>query len=67
MFNSVIQVSVLGTSGFLVYKNIPYGTIEGTLSFLARRAAENKAVIAGMRGEKKILWKELTRRMFAGK
>ncbi|KAH9499393.1 Hydroxyproline dehydrogenase [Bulinus truncatus] len=38
--------SILGSSGYRVYKSIPYGPISETIPYLARRAQENKSILA---------------------
>ncbi|KAL3851870.1 hypothetical protein ACJMK2_015570 [Sinanodonta woodiana] len=54
--------AVLGQNGYLVYKSIPYGSIEATLPYLHRRALENKAVIGSTRRDREIAREALIQR-----
>ncbi|XP_076856850.1 hydroxyproline dehydrogenase [Brachyhypopomus gauderio] len=59
----------LAQQGFLVYKSVPYGSVDDTLPYLARRAQENRSVLQGIRKERDLLRQELWRRIrekFAG-
>ncbi|XP_023216638.1 hydroxyproline dehydrogenase-like [Centruroides sculpturatus] len=49
----------LASMGYLVYKSVPYGTVEEVLPYLARRATENRSVLLGARKERELLWKHL--------
>lgn len=49
--------------GFLVYKSVPYGSVEDTLPYLVRRAQENRTVLQGIRKERDLLRLELRRRL----
>jgi len=62
------QVSYpLGQAGYSIYKYLPYGPVEGVLSYLSNRAQENSAMVAGIAKERTMMWEELKRRMVAGK
>uniref|UniRef100_A0A8C4Q961 Proline dehydrogenase n=1 Tax=Eptatretus burgeri TaxID=7764 RepID=A0A8C4Q961_EPTBU len=65
LFGMCDHVSLtLGSKGYLVYKSVPFGTIESVLPYLARRAQENRVVLAGIRREQELLrkafWKRIT-------
>jgi len=53
----------LGHCGYAVYKYVPYGPIGDVLPYLVRRAQENSAVLGGAEKERRLIRKELTRRM----
>ena len=53
-------------AGLVVYKSVPYGPIGEVLPYLSRRAAENRAVMAGARKERQLLTAELKRRFKSG-
>uniref|UniRef100_A0A4W4GNC4 Proline dehydrogenase n=1 Tax=Electrophorus electricus TaxID=8005 RepID=A0A4W4GNC4_ELEEL len=53
----------LAQQGFSVYKSVPYGSVDDTLPYLARRAQENRAVLQGIRKERDLLRRELWRRL----
>ncbi|KAM9250229.1 hydroxyproline dehydrogenase [Cariama cristata] len=53
----------LGEAGYAVYKSVPYGTAEATLPYLARRAQENQGVLQAARRERRLLARELRRRL----
>ncbi|XP_075687591.1 hydroxyproline dehydrogenase [Rhinoderma darwinii] len=53
----------LGQAGYLVYKSIPYGSVDSVLPYLVRRAQENQSVLQGIRKERDLLRRELTRRL----
>lgn len=49
--------------GYVVYKSVPYGSLDDTLPYLVRRAQENRTVLQGIRKERDLLRQELYRRM----
>ncbi|XP_073502120.1 hydroxyproline dehydrogenase isoform X1 [Phyllobates terribilis] len=53
----------LGRAGYLVYKSIPYGSVDSVLPYLVRRAQENQSVLQGIRKERDLLRRELRRRL----
>ncbi|XP_067933823.1 proline dehydrogenase 1, mitochondrial-like isoform X2 [Watersipora subatra] len=54
----------LGQVGIPVYKSMPYGEIDLVTSYLGRRVIENKGVFEKVKKEKKLLSKELARRVW---
>ncbi|XP_047465015.1 hydroxyproline dehydrogenase [Mugil cephalus] len=53
----------LAKEGYAVYKSVPYGSVEDTLPYLVRRAQENRTVLQGIRKERDLLRRELSRRV----
>ncbi|CAM9383598.1 unnamed protein product [Choristocarpus tenellus] len=53
----------LGANGFKAYKCVPYGRVSETLPYLIRRAQENSGVLAGAGHERRLLAKEIHRRL----
>nr|XP_033962738.1 hydroxyproline dehydrogenase isoform X3 [Pseudochaenichthys georgianus] len=53
----------LAKEGYVVYKSVPYGSVDDTLPYLIRRAQENQTVLQGIRKERDLLKKELFRRL----
>ncbi|XP_010892574.1 hydroxyproline dehydrogenase [Esox lucius] len=56
----------LAQQGYLVYKSVPYGSVDDTLPYLVRRAQENRTVLQGIRKERDLLRQELRRRLKQG-
>ncbi|KAF1373923.1 hypothetical protein PFLUV_G00243960 [Perca fluviatilis] len=53
----------LAKEGYVVYKSVPYGSVDDTLPYLVRRAQENRTVLQGIRKERDLLRQELYRRL----
>ncbi|KAM7506908.1 hypothetical protein LguiA_017361 [Lonicera macranthoides] len=55
----------LRNAGFEVSKYLPFGPIEQILPYLLRRAEENKGMLSSSTHDRKLMWKELQRRLKA--
>jgi hypothetical protein len=53
----------LAQAGYTVYKSVAFGELSQVLPYLARRAAENRAVMHGARRERQLLMREINRRL----
>ena len=61
-FSLLMFVMCLASSGFKVYKYMPYGPVEEVLAYLSRRANENRGMLLGPVRERQLLSAELKRR-----
>ena len=55
----------LAGDGYLPFKSVPFGPIDDTILYLARRAQENKSVMERTKFERRIISSELKRRLTA--
>ena len=55
---------ILASSGYIVYKSVPFGPVNTLLPYFARRAAENRVVLQGTRKEQELLRAEILRRLY---
>ena len=57
----------LGEAGYSVFKYVPYGPIMEVLPYLSRRVTENGSMLSKVGRERKLLGKEIWRRMKIGR
>ena len=57
----------LGEAGYMVYKYVPYGPVMEVLPYLSRRVTENGAMLDKFGRERKLLGREIWRRMKIGR
>ncbi|XP_065351755.1 proline dehydrogenase 1, mitochondrial-like [Cloeon dipterum] len=54
----------LAQANYLVYKSVAFGSLNQVIPYLARRAAENRAIMKGARRERELMMSEIKRRLF---
>jgi proline dehydrogenase len=57
---------ILGRNGYKAYKYVPYGPINEVVPYLIRRVQENSNILSNAQMEKKMIAKEIFRRIFTG-
>lgn len=53
----------LADSGCQIYKYVPFGPVKEVLPYLSRRATENRGILRNIKKEKRMLRKEIMRRL----
>lgn len=67
--NNIMQLKLMcimsvGSHGYQAYKYIPYGRVSEVMPYLVRRANENRAIMDTAKDERKVVRRELFRRIF---
>jgi len=55
----------LGRNGYKAYKYVPYGPLNEVVPYLIRRVQENSSVLSNAQMEKKLMAKEIFRRILS--
>ncbi|KAL0271956.1 UNVERIFIED_CONTAM: hypothetical protein PYX00_005103 [Menopon gallinae] len=53
----------LAAGGYKIYKYVPFGPVKEVLPYLSRRATENRGILQNIKKEKRMLRKEIIRRL----